>query len=201
VIKPEKLTSRFTQAFEFAAKLHKNQYRKSTQIPYIAHLMSVASLVLEAGGDEDQAISALLHDSVEDQGGYPTLKEIREQFGERVAFIVKGCSDAFTQPKPPWRERKESYLEHLLVASPEVRLVSLADKLHNARSILRDLLQNGETAFNKFNGGKTGTLWYYRQLVNIFQQTDDNIMVGELSDVVKQIEKITQMTLFTETEE
>lgn len=187
---PGKLTSQLTRAFEFARKLHKNQYRKSTLIPYLAHLMSVAALVLEAGGDEDQAIAGLLHDSVEDQGGYQTLTEIREQFGERVANIVEGCSDSFTQPKPPWRKRKESYLEHLLEVSPEVRLVSLADKLHNARSILRDLQQDGEITFNKFKGGKTGTIWYYTQLVKIFQQTTDNIMVSELFEVVKQIEII-----------
>jgi len=190
VISSCELTSRFILAFDFAAQLHKKQFRKSTQIPYIAHLMSVTALVLEAGGDEDQAIAALLHDSVEDQGGYKTLDKIREQFGERVASIVVGCSDTFTQPKPPWKERKESYLEHLLEASPEVRLVSLADKLHNARSILRDLRQDGESTFNKFNGGKSGTLWYYMQLVNIFQKTDDNIMVGELSEVVNEIKNI-----------
>lgn len=193
-IKPGKLTSRFTLAFEFAAELHKNQNRKSTQIPYIAHLMSVTALVLEAGGDEDQAIAALLHDSVEDQGGYKTLNEIRDKFGERVAFIVEGCTDAFTQPKPPWKERKVSYLKHLFEAPPEVRLVSLADKLHNARSILRDLREDGEDTFNKFNGGKSGTIWYYRQIVKIFQQTDDNTMVTELSEVVTQIVKISLET-------
>ena len=158
---PHILSSHFTEALVYATQLHAGQVRKGTQIPYVAHLLGVTALVLEAGGDEDEAIAALLHDAVEDQGGWETLTEIQKRFGDRVADIVEGCSDAYTQPKPPWRERKESYLAHLIDASQEVRRVSLADKLHNARSIYRDLQEYGTDIFEKFKGGKSGTLWYF----------------------------------------
>ena len=182
-----RLSARFEETLVFAAQLHSHQIRKGSQTPYIAHLLSVAALVIEAGADEDTAIAALLHDAVEDQGGLETLAEIRQRFGDRVAEIVDSCSDAYTIPKPPWRERKEAYLAHLPAATPEARLVSLADKLHNARSIYRDL-RSGEHIWEKFNGGKAGTLWYYRSLVDIFQQLDENFLVDELARVVDQIE-------------
>lgn len=181
-------TSRFEDALVFAHQLHASQTRKGTFIPYIAHLLAVTALVIADGGDEDQAIAALLHDAVEDQGGLKTLQEIRSRFGERVAMIVDGCTDAYGSPKPPWRERKERYLEHLKHASPEVQRVSLADKLHNAHSILRDLNQNGEEIWRRFNGGKSGTLWYYHSLVQIFQQQVNSPMVQELTQVVGEIE-------------
>ena len=182
------LTERFEDALRYAAHLHARQKRKGTSIPYVAHLLSVTSLVLENGGDEDQAIAALLHDAVEDQGGLPTLREIRRLFGERVARIVDGCTDAYVHPKPPWRKRKEDYLAHLRHAEADVRLVSLADKLHNARSILRDLRRDGPQSLSRFNGGRSGTLWYYRSLVTIFQELDDSLMVAELAEVVAEIE-------------
>src|SRR5215467_9429287 len=131
-----KLGPRFLRAFEFAAQSHAGQTRKASTIPYIAHLMGVASLVFEAGGDEDLAIAALLHDVVEDCGGAPMLKQIRRRFGSKVAKIVDGCTDAYETPKPPWRERKESYIQRLKSESPDTRLVSAADKLHNIRSII-----------------------------------------------------------------
>lgn len=184
-----RLSRRFEEALIFATQLHAHQTRKSSQTPYIAHLLSVTGLVLEAGGDEDMAIAALLHDAVEDQGGLETLEEIRSRFGERVASIVYACSDTYTIPKPPWKNRKETYLAHLQEATPEVRLVSLADKLHNARSILRDLHTDGENVWKKFKGGREGTLWYYRSLVDIFQQIDDNFLVDELTRVVGKIEE------------
>lgn len=184
------LTGRFEEALGYAAHLHARQKRKGTAVPYVAHLLSVAGLVLENGGDEDQAIAALLHDAVEDQGGMPTLREIRRRFGERVAHIVDGCSDAYVIPKPPWRKRKEDYLAHLRLADADVRLVSLADKLHNARSILRDLRQDGLGSLSRFNGGRSGTLWYYHSLVSIFQETDDSLMVAELAEVVAEIDGI-----------
>jgi (p)ppGpp synthase/HD superfamily hydrolase len=127
------LTRRFELALQFASGLHHSQCRKGTPIPYISHLMAVSALVLEAGGDEDLAIAALLHDAVEDQGGAPTLQIIRRMFGDRVANVVMECSDTDREPKPPWRERKERYLTHLLSASADALLVSMADKLHNAR--------------------------------------------------------------------
>jgi (p)ppGpp synthase/HD superfamily hydrolase len=188
------LTDRFEDALGFAAHLHARQRRKGTSIPYVAHLMSVASLVLENGGDEDQAIAALLHDAVEDQGGLPTLQEIRKRFGDRVARIVEGCSDTNEHPKPPWRKRKEEYLQHLRQVDADVRLVSLADKLHNARSILRDLRQAGPQSFSRFNGGQAGTLWYYHSLADIFQELDDSIMVTELAETVAEMDSLASRT-------
>ena len=182
--------ARITEALEFAVNLHKDQLRKGSQVPYLAHLLSVTALVLEAGGDTDQTIAALLHDAVEDQGGLRTLNEIRSRFGDRVADIVEECSDSSTYPKPPWMDRKEAYLAHLPSSSTGARLVSLADKLHNSRSILLDLKTNGNAAFEKFKGGKDGTLWYYDSLVEIFQQTDSNFLVDELALIVEQIKKI-----------
>ena len=186
---PSTLTPRFEEALVFATQLHARQLRKGSEVPYIAHLLSVTGLVLEAGGDEDEAIAALLHDAVEDQGGLETLAEIRRRFGDRVAATVDGCSDAYTIPKPPWRQRKEMYISHLQEANPEVRRVSLADKLHNARSILRDLRKDGEATWGKFNGGKEGTLWYYRTLVQVFSEIETNFMIDELTRVVAQMEE------------
>ena len=160
-----KLGPRFVRAFLFAAEKHSGQTRKASTIPYIAHLMGVASLVLEFGGDEEMAIAALLHDVVEDCGGVPMLKEVRGRFGARVAKIVDGCTDSFTDPKPPWRERKETYLRHLRKADAATRLVSAADKLNNVRSILSDYREVGESIWSRFNGGREGTLWYYRSLL------------------------------------
>ena len=150
------LTNRFQDALIYATRLHANQTRKGSTTPYIAHLLGVTAIVLEAGGDEDQAIAALLHDAVEDQGGMQTMEVIRNRFGEHVALIVDGCTDAYQTPKPPWKERKEEYIQHLGDVPAEVRLVSLADKLHNARSILADLRSQGGQTWDKFNGGKDG---------------------------------------------
>ena len=184
------LTSQFEDALVFATQLHAGQVRKETEVPYVAHLLSVAALVIEAGGDEDEVIAALLHDAVEDQGGQDTLAQIKVRYGPRVAMIVAGCTDADTLPKPPWRARKEAYIAHLRTAPPDVRLVSCADKLHNARCILRDLRLHGIQAFEKFNGGQSGTLWYYRTLVELFQTSDDHFIVAELARVVAEIERL-----------
>jgi (p)ppGpp synthase/HD superfamily hydrolase len=189
------LSDRFGQALLFALQLHRNQSRKGNQTPYIAHLLGVASLVLEDGGDEDEAIAALLHDAPEDQGGRETLEAIRSRFGERVAQIVDGCTDTYETPKPPWRERKEGYLRHLRVAPPSVWRVSLADKLHNARTILADLRAQGEQVWERFNGGKSGSLWYYRALVNEFEQLyatqeHSSPMVVMLAETVARIEAL-----------
>ncbi|MBC8504584.1 MAG: HD domain-containing protein [Anaerolineales bacterium] len=183
-----KLSKRFEEALLYATQLHARQTRKRTATPYIAHLLSVAALVMESGGGEDETIAALLHDAVEDQGGKKTLKEIQRRFGNNVADIVLSCTDAYTFPKPPWQERKESYIDHLKEASPESRRVSLADKLHNARSILRDLRLCGEETWEKFNGGKEGTLWYYRTLLEVFKDLESNFMVDELERVISEIE-------------
>ncbi len=184
------LSSRFEEALVYAARLHARQVRKGTTTPYIAHLLGVASLVLESGGDEDQAIAALLHDAVEDQGGLDTLKEIRSRFGERVAAIVDGCTDAYQLPKPPWRQRKEQYLRRLQDEPEEVRLVSLADKVHNGRAILADLHQDGSTTWKKFKGGKEGTLWYYHALVDVFQGGTPSYLIDELRRVVAEMDRL-----------
>ena len=158
-----KLGVRFLRAFQFAAEKHAGQTRKASSTPYIAHLMGVASLVLEFGGDEDMAVAALLHDVVEDCGGAPMLKEVRRRFGSRVAKIVDGCTDSDTDPKPPWRERKEKYIRHLKNADAETRLVSAADKLNNVRSILSDYREVGESIWARFSGGRERSNGYAMQ--------------------------------------
>jgi len=186
--KPIKLGPRFQRAFLFAAEKHAGQARKGSTIPYVAHLMGVASLVLEFGGDEDLAIAALLHDVVEDCGGIPMLKEVRRRFGSRVAKIVDGCTDSNTNPKPPWRERKETYLKHLKKADTGTRLVSAADKLNNVRSILSDHRDVGEAIWDRFNGGRDGTLWYYRALLDEFLRRKPNRLTKELEIAIRELE-------------
>ena len=185
-----KLGPRLLRAFRFAAEKHKGQTRKASTIPYITHLMGVASLVLEAGGDEDLAIGALLHDVVEDCGGAPMLKEVRRRFGKRVAKVVDGCTDADTYPKPPWRERKEKYIRHLKSADADTKLVSAADKLNNVRSILSDYRVLGESVWSRFNGGRDGTLWYYRTLLDVFLQHERNRITCDLELAVNELESL-----------
>jgi (p)ppGpp synthase/HD superfamily hydrolase len=156
----------------------------------MAHLLAFTALVLENDGDEDQAIAALLHDAAEDQGGREVLATIRERFGERVAAMVDGCTDSYEIPKPPWRSRKEVYIAHLRHASADVRRVSLADKVHNARSILADLQQYGEAIWDRFQGGKDGTLWYYKTLAQVFREIDASPLVGELTRLTLEIERV-----------
>ncbi|MFY9909032.1 MAG: HD domain-containing protein [Candidatus Sulfotelmatobacter sp.] len=192
--KPIKLGPRFRQAFLFAAEKHSNQARKASTIPYIAHLMGVASLVLEFGGDEDMAIAALLHDVVEDCGGDLMLKEVRRRFGGRVAKIVDGCTDSYRTPKPPWRERKQTYLQHLKSADEATRLVSAADKLNNIRSILSDYWQIGDAIWDRFNGGREGTLWYYRALLKEFLRDKPNRLIREYELEVRKLETIANST-------
>ena len=183
-----RLGPRFLRAFQFAAEKHAGQTRKASSIPYIAHLMGVASVVLEFGGDEDLAIAALLHDVVEDCGGAPMLKEVRRKFGSRVAKIVDGCTDSATEPKPLWRLRKEAYIRHLRSADAETRLVSAADKLNNVRSILSDHREVGESIWDRFNGGREGTLWYYRALLEEFLRGEPSRLIRELELAVRELE-------------
>jgi GTP pyrophosphokinase len=188
--KPIKLGPRFRKAFLFAAEKHARQARKASTIPYIAHLMGVASLVLEAGGSEDLAIAALLHDVVEDCGGAPMLKEVRRRFGKHVAEMVDGCTDADTYPKPPWRERKEKYIARLRNESVDTRLVSAADKLNNIRSIVSDYRAIGESVWSRFNGGRDGTLWYYRTLRDEFLRNKPNRITRDLDLAVQELESL-----------
>lgn len=164
------LSSRFGEALAYAHALHGTQERKGSGVPYMAHLLGVASLALEHGADEDEAIAALLHDAVEDQGGMETHAEIVRRFGERVGAIVLGCSDSTVEPKPPWRVRKEQYLEHLLTAPPSVLLVSACDKLYNARTIIADHKRIGSAVWSRFKGGREGTRWYFEELARAFTE-------------------------------
>ena len=158
----------FERAVALAGRLHEHQRRKGTDIPYIAHLLAVASIVIEDGGTETQAIAALLHDAPEDQGGMAALEAIRSLFGDEVAAIVESCTDAFEHPKPPWKERKARYLERLRQEPRGVLRVSLADKVHNAGAIVQDLEAHGAAVWERFNVGPDEQLWYYRSLVEIF---------------------------------
>ncbi len=184
------LSERFTNALVFATQLHATQTRKGSGVPYITHLLGVASIALEYGANEDEAIAALLHDAIEDQGGAATREEIRRRFGDTVTEIVDGCTDSDTTPKPPWRQRKEAYITHLTTASASVRLVSAADKLHNARSILKDYRLLGESVWDRFKGGKSGTLWYYRSILKAFQQAESTPLIDELDRVVSELEQL-----------
>jgi (p)ppGpp synthase/HD superfamily hydrolase len=185
-----KLGPRFLRAFQFAADKHAGQTRKASTIPYIAHLMGVASLVLEAGGDEDLVIAALLHDVVEDCGGAPMLNEVRRRFGKRVAKVVEGCTDADRYPKPPWRERKQGYIRRLRSADADTRLVSAADKLNNVRSILTDYREIGPAVWPRFQGGRDGTLWYYRALCDQFLRRKPNRLTREFALAVRELEAV-----------
>lgn len=179
------LTERFENALVYASRLHGLQKRKGTHIPYVSHLLAVASLVIEAGGSEEEAIAALLHDGPEDQGGLATLEEIRGRFGVPVGDIVAACSDTFEKVKPAWKQRKQDYLNHLDDADDSVCLVSCADKLHNARAILADYRRHGESLWDRFNAGRDEILWYYGELARIFTERGPSQLAPELEWVVE----------------
>ncbi len=180
------LSKDFDDALVYAADLHRNQVRKGTGIPYIAHLMSVSSRILVAGGSEVQAIAGLLHDAAEDQGGVPTLENIKTRFGVHVAQIVADCTDSWAEPKPEWRFRKEAYISALPSKMPESLLVSLADKVDNAEAILYDYRVLGDKLWSRFTGGRQGTIWYYRSLSRIFTDLLPCALSDQLSLIVSQ---------------
>lgn len=192
-MKPTPLSSRFDEALVFADDLHRDQARKATRIPYVAHLPGTAALVLIFGGDEEQAIAALLHDAAEDQGGKPTLERIRRHFGDRVAEIVDACTDTYADPKPEWLQRKKDYIARIPAKSADARLVSAADKLDNARAILMDLRREGARVWDRFNGG-IKSVWYYRELVRAFREAGGGPIVDELDLVVTDIERLASRT-------
>lgn len=165
------LGPRFASALAYAAQLHATQLRKGTKTPYVSHLLAVAALAIEYGANEDEAIAALLHDAIEDQGGADTRRRITALFGQTVADIVDGCSDTDVTPKPPWRERKERYIAHVHHTSQSVRLVSMCDKLHNARSLIMDLRGKRADLWSRFSAGRDETCWYYRRLVDVYRET------------------------------
>lgn len=194
---PVPLGTRFGEALRLAHELHARQVRKGSGVPYVAHLLGTASLALEHGADEDEAIAALLHDAVEDQGGAAARERIRAAFGDRVTAIVDGCTDSEVTPKPPWRARKEAYLAHVAAAPPSVRLVSACDKLHNARAIVADLRVLGEALWPRFSGGREGTLWYYRGLLSAFRAggiadppAPPSALIDELERAVLEMERL-----------
>lgn len=184
------LTERFDTALAYASAAHRTHFRKGTTIPYVSHLIGVASIALENGADEDQAIAALLHDAVEDQGGAPRLADIRATFGDRVADIVDHCTDTDAEPKPAWRPRKEAYIDHLSSVPKDALEVSLADKTHNAGAIVADLHCHGDQLWARFNGGREGSLWYYRSLSDRFQELVPGPGADPLARLVDEMERL-----------
>ena len=187
---------RLADGVQYALQVHAEQVRKGSNAPYVSHLFGVASLVLEHGGDEDQAIAAMLHDAVEDQGAH-LAPIIRERFGARVADIVLGCTDADTFPKPPWQERKEAYIRHLEEAETDTLLVSCADKVHNVRAICTDLRTHGIEVFGRFKGGRVGTLWYYQTLADAFRRLLPGPLSDELAETVAKMEGLAPDDMLT----
>jgi (p)ppGpp synthase/HD superfamily hydrolase len=184
-----RLGPRFDEALGYAVEVHRHQLRPGTAIPYVAHPLAVCAIVLEAGGDEEQAIAALLHDAAEDQGGARRLEEIRERFGERVKTIVAGCTDSLEEPRPPWRQRKQRYLLHLRQAPMDELLVALADKLHNARAVLLDYRTHGDRVWGRFEGGRDYAYWYQAELASVFGLRLPGPLASEMSDIVEQIRR------------
>lgn len=184
------LGSAFEKALVYATRLHARQKKKGNGQPYIGHLLGVTALVIANGGSEDEAVAALLHDAVEDQGGLPTLRAIRRRFGRRIADIVESCSDSLTTPKPPWKERKAKYVARVRHATPAVRLVTAADKLDNVRMIITDLRQEGDQVWSRFTGGKEGSLWYYRAMFETLKEAGSTPLVEELGRAVAEMERL-----------
>ena len=183
------LTERFDEAVRYARELHAAQSRKGTGAPYFGHLLGVASIVLDDGGTEEEAIAALLHDAAEDHGGRPRLDEIRRRFGDAVARIVEDCTDSWEMPKKPWAERKLAYAEHAKTLGPSSLRVSAADKVHNTYTTLRDLRDSGEAVWNRFNAGADDVMAYYDRLVRSYREAGGGRLVDELARIVRGIER------------
>lgn len=183
------MTDRFTEGLAYAHELHRHQRRKGNGCPYIAHLLAVASLVIEAGGEEDECIAALLHDAVEDQGGPRTAAEIRRRFGDRVAEIVDGCTERRT-PEMTWKDRKQAAVLRVSEASRSVLLVISADKLHNARSLIAAYRESGDEVWYRFGGGRDGSLWYYRAMADAIARAGGSSLLGALERTVLELEQL-----------
>ncbi|MHB8670368.1 MAG: HD domain-containing protein [Acidimicrobiales bacterium] len=192
------LSSRFEQALGDAARLHRDQRRKTGAVPYVAHLLAVTAMVLEDNGSEDEAIAALFHDAIEDQGGSATMDAIRADYGDAVARIVDGCTDAVGAPgsargasKPPWRARKQAHIAKLDDPDgdlpPGVFRVTGADKLHNARSLLAEVRARGDAAWSAFNAGPEDQLWYYRSMAALVSRRHPGPLADELGRVVEDL--------------
>ncbi|WP_204101925.1 MULTISPECIES: HD domain-containing protein [Spirulina sp. CCY15215] len=183
------LTKRFTDALTYACTLHCQQTRKADETPYIAHLLSVAALVLEDGGSETEAIAALLHDAIEDQGGEATRQRILGRFGEEVTAIVEGCTESNQMPKPPWRDRKLRYLQNIRNGSPSVVRVSLADKLHNGRSLLFQLQRQGSSVWRHFHQPSEDILWFYQELLAVYQEWGISVRIEEFAEIISRLSR------------
>lgn len=188
-----RLSERFERALTYAAQLHANQVRKDSRTPYIAHLLAVAGLVMEYGGSEDEAIAALLHDALEDQPNQGlTSREIETQFGSQVLAIIQACSDTQSHPKPPWRTRKDGFLKQLAGAPPSACLVIAADKLHNTRILVREYREHGEAVWQRFKGGREGTLWFNRSIHSLLKERGclADSLLSELDEAITALETL-----------
>ena len=191
---PNPLSDRLADALQLACQLHNGQRRRISGAPYVAHLLHAAGIVLDAGGTEDEAIAALLHDAVEDQGGSETRARIEAQFGPTVARIVDECSDTDQMPKPPWRGRKEAFLARLADSSTSAQLVTAADKLDNVSGLIDGYHALGEQLWDHFHGGRDGTLWYYRAIVDVLRHAGKCPLIEPLDRAVTQLEQLTAQT-------
>jgi (p)ppGpp synthase/HD superfamily hydrolase len=185
-------SERLIDALGVAARLHAGQRRKATDIPYLSHLLGTCSIAMDYGAGEDEAIAALLHDAIEDVQPTAGARAAVAAFGPEVLRIVEGCTDSDTHPKPPWQERKAAYIEHVADLDAPILLVSAADKLHNSRSIVSDLRRSGAETWNRFKGGREGSLWYYRALVDAFRANPAHPpeLVDEMDRTVTEMESL-----------
>lgn len=191
------LTGRFTDAVEYARQLH-TEYRKGTDIPYMAHLLGVAAIVMgEAGGGvpvtEDMVIAAVLHDAVEDHGGMERLEDVKNRFGANVARMVAGLSDTFVEDphqKEEYEERKSTYIQRLSEEADDVLLISAADKLYNAKATLEDFREIGHSVFDRFSRGASHQIWYFNRLLEVFDTHPRNRVVNEFERVVRELESL-----------
>lgn len=183
-------TDKFSDALSFAHDLHRMQRRKGKPVPYIGHLLGVAAIVIAEGGDEDQAIAALLHDAIEDQGDKTSEAQLRARFGPRVAEIVAACTDAWETPKPPWRARKEAYIAAFPAKPAAARLVALADKTHNLEEILDDHARVGADVWSRFTAGPAEIAWYYRSLERAFSALHPGPLAARFAANVARLEAV-----------
>ena len=183
------LSPRLDEALRYARDVHAGQRRKGTDVPYLAHLMGVSSIVLDDGGTEDEAIAGLLHDAAEDHGGRARLDDIRSRFGNAVARIVEDCTDSWETPKRPWTERKRAYVEHARTLAPPSLRVSAADKVHNTYAILRDLRNVGESVWSRFDASADDVVAYYQSLVGAYREAGGGRLVDELDRIVRGIRR------------
>ena len=194
--RPWVYSERLIRAMSAAAQIHAAQYRKGTTIPYLSHLLGTCSIAMEYGATEDEAIAALLHDAIEDGEPVEAARATVWTFGDEVGRIVEGCTDSDVHPKPPMRARKEAYLSRLAAEDRSVLLVSASDKLHNSRSIVRDLRELGAQVWKRFSVPQEDTLWYYRTLVTTYRANAENnvALVDELDRTVLEMERLSALT-------